>query len=58
MEIEISEEQKAEIEERRQRSDKISRLMGTYLLKRYKMLGETCHVCKVSIIKSRANTII
>ena len=48
MDGELSEEQRAALEERRQRSDKISRLMGPYLLKRYRMLSETCNVCKVS----------
>lgn len=48
MDGELSEEQRAALEERRQRSDKISRLMGPYLLKRYRMLSEACNVCKVS----------
>ena len=36
------------IEARRERSDKISKLMGDYLLKGYKMLGVTCPACDVS----------
>ena len=30
---------------RRERSDKISKIMGNYLLKGYKMLATTCNVC-------------
>jgi len=44
---ELSEEQRIALEEKRQRSEKISRLMGPYLLKRYRMLNETCTVCEV-----------
>ena len=36
------------IQARRERQDKISKLMGDYLLKGYKMLGEGCDVCAVS----------
>lgn len=49
MDVELSEEQRTALEERKQRSEKISRLMGPYLLKRYRMLSETCNVCKVSV---------
>jgi len=35
------------MEARRERSDRISKLMGEYLLKGYKMLGTTCHECGV-----------
>lgn len=35
------------IQARRERQDKISKLMGDYLLKGYKMLGECCDVCGV-----------
>ena len=31
----------------RERSDKISALMGHYLLKGYRMLGSTCDICGV-----------
>jgi len=34
----------------RERSDRISALMGQYMLKGYRMLGSTCEVCGVSII--------
>lgn len=36
------------IQARRERQDKISKLMGDYLLKGYKMLGECCDACGVS----------
>lgn len=36
------------IQARRERQDKISQLMGDYLLKGYKMLDECCDVCGVS----------
>ena len=32
---------------RRERQDKISKLLGEYLLKGYKMLGTTCPLCDV-----------
>lgn len=35
------------LEARRERSDKISKLMGDYLLKGYKMLGSVCEMCDV-----------
>ena len=44
---ELSEEQRLALEEKRQRSEKISRLMSPYLLKRYRMLNENCAVCEV-----------
>ena len=37
------------IEARRERQDKISKIMGGYLLKGYKMLATTCPKCTVSI---------
>lgn len=36
------------IQARRERQDKISKLMGDYLLKGYKMLGDCCDACGVS----------
>lgn len=36
------------IQARRERQDKISKMMGDYLLKGYKMLGECCDLCGVS----------
>ena len=38
------------IQARRERSDKISKLMGDYLLKGYKMLGSTCPTCMVRVL--------
>jgi len=40
------------IQARRDRQDKISKLMGDYLLKGYRMLGECCDVCGVSEVDS------
>ena len=37
------------IEARRDRNNKISSIMGGYLLKGYKMLATSCPVCNVSI---------
>jgi len=36
------------IQARRERSDRISKIMGDYLLKGYKMLGSCCDDCAVS----------
>jgi hypothetical protein len=33
---------------RRERQEKVSKLLGEYLLKGYKMLGSTCPTCDVS----------
>lgn len=38
------------IQARRERSNRISKLMGDYLLKGYKMLGTSCTKCDVSVI--------
>ena len=35
---------------RRERQDKVSKLLGEYLLKGYKMLGTTCPACEVRIL--------
>ena len=35
------------IQAKKERSDKISKLMGDYLLKGYRMLASTCSVCGV-----------
>lgn len=37
------------LQARRERQDRISRLMGDYLLRGYRMLGETCEDCGVSV---------
>ena len=39
------------IQARRERSDKISSIMGEYLLKGYKMLSAVCDVCEVCTSK-------
>lgn len=36
------------IQARRERQDQVSKLMGEYLLKGYRMLGECCDLCGVS----------
>ncbi|CAN9501489.1 unnamed protein product [Ophioblennius macclurei] len=41
------------IQARRDRQDKISKLMGDYLLKGYKMLGECCDVCGTILLQDR-----
>ncbi|OQR71162.1 Sjoegren syndrome/scleroderma autoantigen 1-like [Tropilaelaps mercedesae] len=41
------------IEARRERNEKISSVMGGYLLRGYKMLGETCDVCFMVLLESR-----
>ena len=37
------------LDKKRERDNKISKLMGEYLLKGYKMLGSTCNACGVSM---------
>ncbi|KAM4726894.1 protein ZNRD2 [Anableps anableps] len=41
------------IQARRERQDKISKLMGDYLLKGYKMLGDCCEVCGTVLLQDR-----
>ncbi|CAB1422593.1 unnamed protein product [Pleuronectes platessa] len=41
------------IHARRERQDKISKLMGDYLLKGYRMLGECCDVCGTIILQDK-----
>ncbi|KAM4546272.1 protein ZNRD2 [Fundulus diaphanus] len=41
------------IQARRERQDKISKLMGDYLLKGYRMLGDTCEVCGTVLLQDR-----
>ncbi|XP_022061934.2 protein ZNRD2 isoform X3 [Acanthochromis polyacanthus] len=41
------------IQARRERQDKISKLMGDYLLKGYKMLGDCCDVCGTILLQDR-----
>ncbi|XP_017276772.1 protein ZNRD2 isoform X1 [Kryptolebias marmoratus] len=41
------------IQARRERQDKISKLMGDYLLKGYKMLGECCDLCGTILLQDK-----
>ncbi|KAM8900205.1 protein ZNRD2 [Spinachia spinachia] len=41
------------IQARRERQDKISKLMGDYLLKGYRMLGECCDVCGTILLQDK-----
>uniref|UniRef100_A0A8C4REQ9 Zinc ribbon domain containing 2 n=1 Tax=Erpetoichthys calabaricus TaxID=27687 RepID=A0A8C4REQ9_ERPCA len=41
------------IQARRERQDKISKLMGDYLLKGYKMLGECCDECGTILLQDK-----
>uniref|UniRef100_A0A3Q2Q041 Zinc ribbon domain containing 2 n=1 Tax=Fundulus heteroclitus TaxID=8078 RepID=A0A3Q2Q041_FUNHE len=41
------------IQARRERQDKISKLMGDYLLKGYRMLGDSCEVCGTVLLQDR-----
>ncbi|KAI5100130.1 Sjoegren syndrome/scleroderma autoantigen 1, partial [Silurus meridionalis] len=38
---------------RRERQDKISKLMGDYLLKGYKMLGDCCDICGTILLQDK-----
>ncbi|KAM3869584.1 protein ZNRD2 [Diretmus argenteus] len=41
------------IQARRERQDKISKLMGDYLLKGYRMLGECCELCGTILLQDK-----
>nr|XP_057942741.1 protein ZNRD2 isoform X1 [Doryrhamphus excisus] len=41
------------IQARRERQDQISKVMGDYLLKGYKMLGECCDLCGTILLQDR-----
>uniref|UniRef100_A0A3Q2XQJ7 Zinc ribbon domain containing 2 n=1 Tax=Hippocampus comes TaxID=109280 RepID=A0A3Q2XQJ7_HIPCM len=43
------------IQARRERQDQISKIMGDYLLKGYKMLGECCDVCGTILLQDRTH---
>lgn len=43
------------LEARRERMDKISMIMGDYLLKGYKMLGDICGDCDTILLEDRQN---
>ena len=43
----LSEDEEKRLKAKRERSSKISKIMGNYLLRGYKMLGTTCNKCEV-----------
>lgn len=43
---------------RREHQDRISRLMGDYLLKGYKMLGESCDTCGTILLQDRQKKLL
>ncbi|XP_075181402.1 protein ZNRD2 isoform X2 [Anomaloglossus baeobatrachus] len=43
---------------RRERSDKISKMMGDYLLKGYRMLGESCETCGTILLQDRQKKLL
>ncbi|XP_068116680.1 protein ZNRD2 isoform X3 [Hyperolius riggenbachi] len=43
---------------RRERQDKISRLMGDYLLKGYRMLGDSCEACGTILLQDRQKKLL
>ncbi|XP_063751121.1 protein ZNRD2 [Eleginops maclovinus] len=45
------------IQARRERQDKISKLMGGYLLKGYRMLGDCCDVCGTILLQDKQQKI-
>lgn len=49
-----TEEEMKLIEARRARSDQISKLMSSYLLKGYKMLGSECSICGTILLQDRS----
>ena len=51
-----SEAQLKVIQAKRERSDKISKLMGDYLLKGYKMLATSCTICFTAELQDRSVT--
>ncbi|KAK7459691.1 hypothetical protein BaRGS_00038963 [Batillaria attramentaria] len=48
-----SEAQMKLVQARRERSDRVAKLMGDYLLKGYKMLGITCPSCDTILLQDR-----
>ena len=51
-----SEEERTSWEQQRQRREKLSSLMGQYLLKGYRMLGSNCSDCGVCTMQSSRYT--
>ena len=45
------------LQAKRERSDKISKLMGDYLLKGYKMLATSCPICSTIELADRAGAV-
>ncbi|XP_054997694.1 protein ZNRD2 isoform X1 [Sorex araneus] len=45
------------LQARRERQDRISRLMGDYLLRGYRMLGETCEDCGTILLQDKQKKI-
>uniref|UniRef100_G3TX26 Zinc ribbon domain containing 2 n=1 Tax=Loxodonta africana TaxID=9785 RepID=G3TX26_LOXAF len=45
------------LQARRERQDRISRLMGDYLLRGYRMLGETCSDCGTILLQDKQRKI-
>ncbi|KAM6157865.1 protein ZNRD2 [Rhynchocyon petersi] len=45
------------LQARRERQDRISRLMGDYLLRGYRMLGETCSECGTILLQDKQRKI-
>ncbi|KAM5138332.1 protein ZNRD2 isoform 2-T2 [Mantella aurantiaca] len=43
---------------RREHQDKVSRLMGDYLLKGYRMLGESCDTCGTILLQDRQKKLL
>ncbi|XP_075693009.1 protein ZNRD2 isoform X2 [Rhinoderma darwinii] len=43
---------------RREREDKISRMMGNYLLKGYRMLGDSCETCGTILLQDRQKKLL
>ncbi|XP_040184755.1 protein ZNRD2 isoform X2 [Rana temporaria] len=43
---------------RQERQDKVSRLMGDYLLKGYRMLGDSCDICGTILLQDRQKKLL
>ncbi|XP_002162163.1 protein ZNRD2 [Hydra vulgaris] len=54
---ELSDEEKSKLKAKRDRSNKISKLMGDYLLKGYKMLGTVCQKCQAILMQNKQQEI-
>ena len=48
-----SEMEQQRLQRARERSNKISKILGDYLLKGYKMLGTTCNKCGTILLEDR-----